>query len=63
MEPDMPPAIILALGAFGAMVAVKWLARGARRIVSRQHADDAGPVEAEVHTLVQDPVTGIYRPK
>jgi hypothetical protein len=62
-EPDMPPAIIWALGVFGAMVAARWLAREAQRINSRLHPEDAVATEAEVRTLEQDPVTGIYRPK
>jgi hypothetical protein len=62
----MPPVIIWALGAFGAAVAVKWLAREARRISARLHPQDAARAEVrqpEVRTLEQDPVTGVYRPK
>ena len=59
----MPPAIFWALGAFGAMVAARWLAREARRISARLHPEDAAPMEAEIRTLEQDPVTGVYRPK
>jgi hypothetical protein len=59
----MPPAIIWALGAFGALVAARWLAREAQRINALLHPEDAAPAEAEVRTLEQDPVTGIYRPR
>jgi hypothetical protein len=64
-EPDMPPVIIWALGALGAAVAIKWLAREMQRIKA-VHREDAATVEVrrpEVRTLVQDPVTGVYRPK
>jgi hypothetical protein len=60
----MPPVIILAVGAFGAGVAIRWLAREARRIHAELYPQDRGELrDAEVRTLVQDPVTGIYRPK
>lgn len=65
-EFDMPPVIVWALGAFGAAVAVKWLAREARRISAAPQSQDAARAEVrqpEIPTLEQDPVTGIYRPK
>jgi len=63
VEPDMPPAIIWAFGAFGALVAARWLAREAKRINALLHPEDGASDEDEVRTLEQDPVTGIYRPK
>jgi hypothetical protein len=63
----MPPVIIWALGAIGALVVGRWLAREAQRIQAGLRARDAEPVDAtgreEVRTLERDPVTGIYRPK
>jgi hypothetical protein len=60
----MPPVIILALGAFGAGVAIRWIAREARRLHAELHRHESGELgDEEVRTLVQDPVTGIYRPK
>jgi hypothetical protein len=66
MEPDMPPVIIWALGALGAAVAIKWFAREARRINAVLHPEDAATAEVrqpEVRNLVQDPVSGVYRPQ
>ena len=63
----MPPVIVWALGAIGALVVGRWLAREAYRIQAGLRARDAKPVDAtgreEVRTLERDPVTGIYRPK
>jgi hypothetical protein len=61
----MPPLIVLALGAIGAVMIGRWFAREARRISSdierERAAMEAGGEQAR--TLVQDPVTGVYRPK
>jgi hypothetical protein len=61
----MPPLIVLALGAVGAVMLGRWFAREARRIgseIDRERAAmEAG--DEQVRTLVQDPVTGVYRPK
>jgi hypothetical protein len=65
----MPPLIVWALGAVGAVVVGRWIAErarrwnaelGARQDVGRRaaHAEpDRGP------RLERDPATGIYRPK
>ena len=62
----MPPLIVLALGALGAMLIGRWIAHEAQRrsaeLRARQ-AEAAGPSEREVPTLQRDPATGIYRPK
>jgi len=62
----MPPLIVWALGAVGAAVLVKWLARETRRINAELHPENSVPMGGgrdEVRTLEQDPATGIYRPK
>jgi hypothetical protein len=62
----MPPVIIWALGALGAAVAIKWLAREAQRINGVRRPPDVAAAEVrkpEVGTLVQDPVSGVYRPQ
>jgi hypothetical protein len=62
----MPPVILWALGALGAAVVVRLLVREGRRINAELHPDNRASVDArhaEVRNLVQDPVTGIYRPK
>lgn len=61
----MPPLLILALGAVGAFAASRWFVREARRIatdIERERAAMKANGE-DVRTLVQDPVTGVYRPK
>jgi hypothetical protein len=65
MECCMPPLIVWALGAVGAVVIGKWLARETRRITGDLHREGAATDGAgnDARTLVQDPVTGIYRPK
>ena len=61
----MPPVIVWALGAIGALVVGRWLAREAQRIQAGLRAREPGDAAAreEVRTLERDPVTGIYRPK
>jgi len=63
----MPPLIVIALGAFGGAVLVRWALREALRInreldearlarVRETARDERRP------TLRRDPVTGVYRP-
>jgi hypothetical protein len=63
----MPPLIVLALGALGAILIGRWLANAARRRRAEfgaRQADGVGGAEREqAPTLERDPVTGIYRPK
>jgi hypothetical protein len=63
----MPPLIVWALGALGAIVAGRWIANEARRrsaeLRARQ-AEGVGRGEREQpRTLERDPLTGVYRPK
>ena len=60
----MPPLIVWALGALGAVVLVRLVAREARRINAELHPR-AAPVEneGEAVRLERDPKTGVYRPK
>ena len=62
----MPPVIMWIVGAVGATVAAKWLAKEWRRVnaeldaVRRQPVDEA---TADRPSLKRDPETGIYRPQ
>ena len=63
----MPPLIVWALGALGAILIGRWIANEARRrnaeLRARQ-AEGVGRGEREqARTLERDPATGIYRPK
>jgi len=63
----MPPLVVVALGAFGGAVLVRWALREARRINHElQEARFAKVHETasdeRVQTLRRDPVTGVYRP-
>ncbi len=63
----IPPMIAWAVGAIGAVVASKLLAREWRRINDelddRERATrDARAAKVRVGTLRRDPVTGVYRP-
>ena len=59
----MPPFVIAALSVVGAVVAVKLIAREARRINAELHPQQPAPVRNdETRTLVRDPATGVYRP-
>ena len=63
----MPPLIVWALGALGAIVVGRWIANEARRrsaeLRARQ-AEGVGRGEREqARTLKRDPLTGVYRPK
>ena len=63
----MPPLIVWALGALGAMVIGRWVANEARRRSAElraRHTEAGGRAERDqAATLERDPVTGIYRPK
>lgn len=58
----MPPLVLLVAGAVGAVAAVRWLRKEARRINAELHPEGRKPVEKAVR-LVRDPVTGQYRPE
>ena len=61
----MPPVILWIVGAFGAVVVGKWLAKEARRI--NDELDATRSQRSEAHgtrqSLERDPDTGVYRPK
>jgi hypothetical protein len=62
----MPPLIIWALGALGAVVLVRLVAREARRINAELHPHRPATVEgndADAVHLERDPKTGVYRPR
>jgi hypothetical protein len=61
----MPPLIVWALSAVGAAVIARWVAREARRINAELHPHTRATMDGreDVRPLVQDPVTGVYRPK
>jgi hypothetical protein len=62
----MPPLVVWALGAVGAFVVAKWLAREAKRIGAAVNPHDRAATDRgkeDVRPLEQDPVTGIYHPK
>ncbi len=63
----MPPLIVVALGALGGAVLVRWALREAQRI--NHELEEArfakvreNPREPRIQTLRRDPVTGVYRP-
>jgi len=57
----MPPLIVWALGAVGAVALGRLVVRQARRIQAQLHAH--APAADEAVTLERDPKTGVYRPK
>lgn len=61
----MPQFLLLALGAAGAFLAAKWLAREARRVNSELERVKATMAEPPAHrpSLKRDPESGIYRPR
>ena len=63
-EKNMPPVVVLALGALGAAALVKLLSRESRRVNSELDAKrEAGSGQATARpTLRRDPHTGDYRP-
>ena len=63
----MPPLIVVALGALGGAVLVRWALRETQRV--NHELDEArlakvreGRRDDRVQTLRRDPVTGVYRP-
>jgi hypothetical protein len=66
MGAHMPPVILWVLGAAGAAVLAKWVAKETRRINAELDTVKAKVVEpvAEPNSkLVRDPVTGHFRPE
>ena len=62
----MPPLIVWALGALGAIVAGRWIANEARRrsaALRARQAEGVGREREQARTLERDPLTGVYRPK
>jgi len=61
----MPPLIVWALGAVGAVVVGRWIGERARRRDAELRSRDkaAGAAREQGPRLERDPVTGIYRPK
>jgi hypothetical protein len=60
----MPPVILWALGAIGAAVVGRWLAKEARRVNAELHpAEEPIDERASARKLERDPQTGVYRPK
>jgi len=60
----MPPAIIWALGAIGALALVKLLANASRKANSElEEIRRESMAEQPTETLERDPVSGEYRPK
>jgi hypothetical protein len=62
----MPQALLLVLGAIGAAIAAKLIAREWRRINDELDQARAKPVDierADMTNLQRDPVTGVYRPR
>jgi hypothetical protein len=63
----MPPLIVVALGALGGAVLVRWAMREAQRInheleEARLAKVREGRRDDRVQTLRRDPATGVYRP-
>ena len=61
----MPQALLLALGAVGAVIAAKWIAREWRRVNDELDQARAKPAPVDVEAmpdLRRDPATGVYRP-
>jgi hypothetical protein len=59
----MPPVILWALGAVGALVAARWAVREARRVNAELDAIKAGRTAEPIPNLVRDPATNQYRPE
>lgn len=62
----MPPVLIFAAGALGAVLAYRWLtaeSAAARRLREEEAAARQAAQRAEPETLVRDPETGVYRPR
>jgi hypothetical protein len=59
----LPPLFLLALGAMGAAVAVRWVVKEARRVnADLDRVREAEPAREVLPTLKRDPATGEYRP-
>ena len=60
----MPPLILCAMGAIGAVLVGRVLYREARRVNAELHPEQTPADEREaVRKLERDPQTGVYRPK
>ena len=64
----LPPLIVVTIGAIGAVAAIKWLAKEARRINAELHPEMFEPIAEParhdaVGNLRRDPASGIYRPE
>ena len=59
----MPPVILWVLGAVGAVVAVRWAVKEARRINAELDAAKAARTAEPIPNLVRDPATDQYRPE
>ena len=63
----MPPLVVVALGALGGTMLVRWAVREAQRInheleEARLARVREGRRDERIQTLRRDPVTGVYRP-
>jgi len=63
----MPPLIVVAFGALGGAVLVRWALREAQRINRELEEARLAKVrknarDESIRTLHRDPVTGVYRP-
>ena len=64
----MPPLVVVALGALGGTMLVRWALREVRRINHELEEARLATVrertrdQQRVRTLRRDPVTGVYRP-
>lgn len=58
----MPPVLLLALGALCAYATYRFLRIEAERAAALR-AEAAAADAPNVHTLVRDPKTGVYRPQ
>lgn len=64
----MPPFVVVALGALGGTMLVRWALREARRINHELEEARLATVrertrdQQRIRTLRRDPVTGVYRP-
>jgi hypothetical protein len=64
----MPPLVVVALGALGGTMLVRWALREAQRINHELEAARLATVrertgdQQRARTLRRDPVTGVYRP-
>ncbi len=58
----MPQTLLLVLGAIGAAVAAKLIAREWRRVNDELDRARAEPARESLPNLKRDPVTGEYRP-